>query len=135
MGPYGSLASSGPHTQGFFPSQEWPNSAALHRSASLDVLSAALNRGLHHDEARMNNRADLVTNPAIAGPRFPSDFGSKFQSERRCGVCGIGAQLRCVQVEVCAIGVRIAICVVCCKSVASSDVLEFSLPYQPCIWT
>lgn len=85
-------------------------------SISLDVLSAAFNRGLHHDEARMNKRADLVTNPAIPGPGFPSEFGSKFQSERSCDVCGCGAQLRCVQVEVCAIGVRNVLCVVCCKS-------------------
>lgn len=92
-------------------------------SASLDVLSADFNRGLPHDEARMSKRADLVTNPAIPGPCFPSDFGSKSQSERSCGICGIGAQLRCAQVEVRAIGVRIAFCVVCFKSVASSDVL------------
>lgn len=32
VGPYGSLASSGPHTQAFLPSQEWPISAAFHRS-------------------------------------------------------------------------------------------------------
>lgn len=87
-------------------------------SAALDVLSADFNRGLHHDEARMKKRADLVTNPAIPGSCFASDFGSKFQSERSCGVCGIGAQLRSVQVEVCAIGVRIVF-----KSVASSDVI------------